>query len=181
MSRIGKQPISVPGGVTVTLSGDEVKMKGPKGEIVRHIRPEIKVAVKDNQILINPAQKTKKTQAFWGLTRAILAHSIEGVLKGFEKKLELEGVGYRVNLEGKNLVFALGFSHPVMFDAPDGIQFKVEKNVITVSGFSKDAVGETAAKIRSLKKPEPYKGKGIHYLGETIRRKAGKKASTGAA
>jgi len=132
-------------------------------------------------LVVVPVAETKRTPALWGLTRAIVAHSVEGVSKGFEKKLEIEGIGYRVNLDGKDFVFALGFSHLVRFPAPAGIEFKVEKNVITVSGFDKELVGETAAKIRALKKPEPYKGKGIHYQGEVVRRKAGKKATTGTA
>lgn len=181
MSRIGKQPITIPSGVTVSIEDRRVVIKGPKGEISRPLRPEIKAEVKENQILLSPKIETKKTQALWGLSRAILAHTVEGVSRGFEKKLELEGVGYRVNMEGKNLVFQLGFSHPVPFAAPQGIDLKAEKNVITVSGFDKELVGETAAKIRALKKPEPYKGKGIRYQGEVIRRKAGKKATTGAA
>lgn len=181
MSRVGKNPIVIPAGVTVTVKDRGIVIKGPKGEVSRHIRPEVKAEVKENTLLITPVLQTKKTQAFWGLTRALLAHAVEGVSKGFEKKLELEGVGYRVNQEGKDLMFQLGFSHPVKFPAPSGIELKAEKNTITVSGFDKELVGETAARIRALKKPEPYKGKGIRYAGEVIRRKAGKKASTGAA
>jgi large subunit ribosomal protein L6 len=156
-------------------------MKGPRGEIQREIRPEVKAEVQGDALIVMPVLETKKTRAFWGLTRALLAHAVEGVHKGFEKKLELEGVGYRVNQEGKDLMFQLGFSHPVKFIAPAGIELKTEKNTITVSGANKELVGETAARIRALKKPEPYKGKGIHYVGEVIRRKAGKKASTAAA
>ncbi len=181
MSRIGKKPIEIPSGVVVTVDGQHVLVKGPKGEISRQIRPEVKIEMADNRLVLSPAADTKKTRAFWGLTRALLAHAVEGVSKGFEKRLEIEGIGYRAALEGKDLVFQLGFSHPVRFPAPLGIEFKVEKNVITLSGFNKEVVGETAAKIRALKKPEPYKGKGIRYQGEVIRRKAGKKATTGAA
>lgn len=180
MSRIGKQLIQIPDGVTVTIAGNKVAINGPKGTLTREVRPEISVTLNGSVLEIAPAKATKKTAALWGLTRAILAHSVLGVSKGFEKKLELEGVGYRVTMEGKDLLFALGFSHPVRFPAPEGIEFKSEKNVITVSGFDKERVGEAAAKIRALKKPEPYKGKGIHYEGEIVRRKAGKKASTGA-
>ena len=180
MSRIGKKPIPIPTGVTVAIEGLSVSIKGAKGEIVRDIRPEIKAEVIDHQLVLTPKIVTKLTPAYWGLTRALLAHAVLGVSRGFEKKLELEGISYRVSMEGHDLVFALGFSHPVRFPAPAGIEFKIEKNLITVSGFSKELVGETAAKIRALKKPEPYKGKGIHYQGEVIRRKAGKKASTGA-
>lgn len=181
MSRIGKQPIQIPNAVTVSLEENLVKIKGPKGEITRTFPAEVSVSVKDGVITVLPARETKRTKALWGLTRAILAHSVLGVSQGFEKKLELEGVGYRVNLDGKDLVLLLGFSHPVRFKAPQGIDFKVEKNTITVSGFDKELVGETAAKIRALKKPEPYKGKGIKYQGEVIRRKAGKKVTAAAA
>ena len=181
MSRIGKQPIEIPSGVTISIDAGRVSVKGPKGELSRQIRPEVKAEIRDGKLIVEPALMTKKTPAFWGLTRALLAHAVEGVSRGFEKKLELEGIGYRVNLEGKDLVLLLGFSHPVRFSAPEGVEFKVEKNVITVSGFNKEMVGQVASKLRALKKPEPYKGKGIHYQGEVIRRKAGKKASTGAA
>ncbi|MBI2096772.1 MAG: 50S ribosomal protein L6 [Candidatus Sungbacteria bacterium] len=181
MSRIGKKPIEIPAGVTLSIQGQRISAKGPKGEITRDIRPEIKAEVSGSRLVLTPVIETKKTQAFWGLTRALLAHAIEGVSKGFEKRLEIEGIGYRVALEGKDLVFQLGFSHPVRFAAPPGIEFKVEKNTITISGFNKELVGETAAKIRALKKPEPYKGKGIRYQGEVVRRKAGKKVTTSAA
>ena len=181
MSRIGKKPIEIPSGVVVTVDGQRVSVRGPKGEIHRQVRPEIKIEMADNRLILSSAIETKKTPAFWGLTRALLAHAVEGVSKGFEKRLEIDGIGYRAALEGKDLVFQLGFSHPVRFHAPAGIEFTVEKNVITVSGFNKEIVGETAARIRALKKPEPYKGKGIHYQGEVIRRKAGKKATTGTA
>ena len=180
MSRIGKQPIQIPNSVTVSLEGNLARIKGPKGEITRLIPREIKVEAKDGALFITPAIQTKRTQALWGLARAILAHSVLGVSKGFEKKLELEGVGFRVNLEGKDLLLMVGFSHPVRFPAPPGIEFKVEKNVITVLGFDKELVGETSARIRALKKPEPYKGKGIRYQGEVIRRKAGKKVTAAA-
>jgi large subunit ribosomal protein L6 len=181
MSRVGKKIIDIPQGVSVTTIDGRVVIKGPKGEVSRPLSSEMSLKEEGGKLEIVPIANTKKTPALWGLTRAIIAHSVEGVTKGFEKKLELEGIGYRVNLEGKDLVFALGFSHPVKFKAPVGIDFKVEKNLITVSGFDKELVGGVAAKIRELKKPEPYKGKGIHYVGEVIRRKAGKKATTGTA
>ena len=181
MSRVGKKPIEIPSGVSVVISNGSVTVKGPKGEITRSINPEVSLRQENSTLIVVPVAKTKRTPALWGLTRAIVAHSVEGVSRGFEKKLEIEGIGYRVNLDGKDLVFALGFSHPVKFPAPAGIEFKVEKNVMRVSGFDKELVGETAAKIRALKKPEPYKGKGIHYQGEVVRRKAGKKATTGTA
>lgn len=176
MSRIGKKPIDIPQGVTVTVKGNSVSVKGPKGDLARDVHPDIAIEVKENSVLLTPRRETKKTSALWGLSRTLVANMVEGVTRGFEKKLEIEGIGYRVALEGDTLVFQLGFSHPVRFKAPQGILFKVEKNTITISGSHKESVGETTAKIRSLKPPEPYKGKGIRYKGEVIRRKAGKKA-----
>lgn len=176
MSRIGKQPIVIPSGVTVKIDGNLILVKGPKGELKKEIPAEIQVALKDNQIVLRPAKETKKTSALWGLSRALLANLIEGVTRGFEKKLEIEGIGYKMMLQGRDLILSLGFSHPVQFKTPAGIDFKVEKNVIEISGIDKELVAQTAANIRALKKPEPYKGKGIHYVGEVIRRKAGKKA-----
>jgi large subunit ribosomal protein L6 len=181
MSRIGKKPILIPPGVTATKSDNFILIKGPKGELKREILPEISVEINGSEIIVKPARETKKTSALWGLTRALIAGMVEGAAKGFEKKLEIEGVGYKANVEGNALQLSLGFSHPVKFEAPPGISFKVEKNVITVSGASKELVGETAAAIRALKKPEPYKGKGIKYQGEVIRRKVGKKATATAA
>lgn len=179
MSRVGKKPIIIPAGVAVALKGREVSVKGPKGELTREIHPDISVSVKDNAMELLPSRATKKSGALWGLSRTLLSNMVIGVSDGFEKKLEFEGIGFRANLEGDTIVFALGFSHPVRFPAPKGIAFKIEKNVITVSGADKEAVGETAARIRQLKPPEPYKGKGIRYQGEVIRRKAGKKAVAG--
>jgi len=179
MSKIGKQPISIPAGVEVKLDGNLVVAKGVKGELKREIDPVIKIEKKEEQLILSPAKKTKKTSALWGLSRMLVANMLEGVAKGFEKKLELEGIGYRVALQGGNLVLGLGYSHPVEFRAPGGIEFKVEKNAITVSGINKETVGQTAADIRKLRPPEPYKGKGIRYAGEVIKLKAGKKAVKG--
>lgn len=177
MSRIGKQPIQVPVGVTVTEKESLVEISGPLGTLSFRLPSGIMLTKEDAIVRIYPKEeKAKQTGALWGTSRAVLAHMIAGVTKGFEKRLEVEGIGYRATLEGATLVFALGFSHPVRFAAPDGIAFKVEKNSIAVSGISKELVGETARRIRALKPPEPYKGKGIHYAGEVIRRKAGKKA-----
>ena len=181
MSRVGKRPIEIPQGVEVTISDDEVKIKGPKGILERKMRPEVKVEVKEDKIFVSPKTKTKKTKAFWGLTRALLANMVKGVYEGFEKKLEIQGLGYRAQLKGNDLELFVGFSHPVIVKAPEGISFKVEKNIITVSGIDKEKVGQTAANIRKIRPPEPYKGKGIRYLGEQIRRKKGKKAVTAAA
>lgn len=177
MSRIGKNPILIPPGVTVAVTAGSVSVKGPKGELRRVIHPDISVEVKDNAILLSIQKETKRARALWGLFRALIANMVRGVTGGFEKKLEIEGIGFRVTREGDgSLTLALGFSHPVKVKAPEGITFGVEKNAITVSGINNELVGEVAASIRGLKPPEPYKGKGIRYQGEIIRRKAGKKA-----
>ncbi|MBU6415374.1 50S ribosomal protein L6 [Patescibacteria group bacterium] len=177
MSRVGKKPIIIPSGVAVSQESGVAIVKGPKGELRRNMVPEIDFDIGEKEITAKIILKTKRSQALWGLYRALLQGMVDGVTKGFEKKLEIEGIGYKAVLDGNNLVFSLGLSHPVRFDAPLGIQFKVEKNVITVSGIDKELVGEIAARIRRLKPPEPYKGKGIHYQGEHIRRKTGKKAT----
>ncbi len=179
MSRVGKNPIELPQGVSIKIDGDNISVSGPKGELSLKKSPVIGVVQEDSLIKVFIDKETKDSNALWGLTRSLIANMVEGVSKGFEKKLEIEGVGYRVELKGNKLVFALGFSHPVEFEAPEGIKFEVDKNVITVSGIDKCLVGQTAANIRKLKKPEPYKGKGIRYQGEVIRRKAGKKAISG--
>ena len=191
MSRIGKQPIQIPEGVEVKIEANKVVVKGPRGEITKEIRPEIKIEMKDYDppatlpqagpsgkiLVVTPRIETKKTKAFWGLTRALLANAVEGVTKGYERKLQIEGIGFRANLEGDNLELRVGFTHPVKINAPEGIKFAVEKNIITVSGIDKGLVSQTAAIIRKVKKPEPYKGKGIRYVGEAIRKKVGKKAA----
>ena len=177
MSKIGKKPIEIPTDVAVTVEGQTVKIKGPKGESSFNIPKEIGLKLEGNQLLILPIGKSKKTPALWGTTRAVIANMVTGVGKHFEKKLEIEGVGFKVQIQGGNLVLNLGFSHQVVFKVPEGIRVDVEKNVIIISGISKELVGQTAANIRALKKPEPYKGKGIHYVGEIIRRKAGKKVA----
>jgi len=178
MSRIGKKPIKIPEGVEVKIEGDLIVVKGPKGELKNQIRPEIKIEAKDRQIEFKPKIFNKGMPALWGTYRSLIFNMMEGVTKGFEKIMEIEGVGYRAILEGKDLVLNLGYSHPLKIKAPQGIEFKVEKNIITISGIDKQSVGQVAAEIRSARKPEPYKGKGIRYLGEIIRRKAGKKVVT---
>jgi len=189
MSRIGKKPILIPEGVEVKIEGERVIIRGPKGELQRVVRPEIKVEVKENKILLSPHIKTskqkkfapgqaKKTKAFWGLFRALLFNMVEGVTKGFEKKLEIKGLGFKAIKEGEDLLLSVGFTHPVRIKALPGIKFLIEKNIITISGIDKEKVSQTAAKIRKVKPPEPYKGKGIKYQGEIIRRKAGKKTVT---
>ncbi len=179
MSRIGKKPITIPSGVTINVTGALVSAKGPKGELSLLLHPDMRMEMKDGVVIIFPRENSsKKAPAIWGLTRTLIANMIFGVTSGFEKVLEFEGIGYRVALEGSTLVMQLGFSHPVRFEAPKGIAFTVQKNTITVTGINKELVGEVAARIRALKRPEPYKGKGIHYRGEVIRRKSGKKAVT---
>ncbi len=176
MSRVGKKPILIPQGVEVEIKGQNVRVKGPKGEISREFRPELDIAMEDGKVIVKIKKETKQTKALWGLTRALIFNMVAGVTLGYEKKLEIEGVGFKANVDAGNLVLNMGFSHPVNVIAPEGIKFSVEKNVITISGIKKDLVGQMAAKIRQVKKPEPYKGKGIRYQGEQIRRKLGKKA-----
>lgn len=178
MSRVGKKPILIPEGVEVKIEGQKVIAKGEKGELQREVRPEIGIEAKDKKIFITPKIKTKKTKAFWGLTRALISNMIKGVTEGYEKKLGIEGLGFRALLEGEDLVLYVGFSHPIKVKAPQGINFLVEKNIITVSGIDKEIVSQTAANIRKIKPPEPYKGKGIRYIGEVVRRKVGKKVVT---
>lgn len=178
MSKIGKKIIIIPDNVKAEIKEKEILIKGPKGELRVPIFDGFKVELDGNSLKVIPPQSQKKsTFAFWGTLRALIANAVKGVSEGFEKKLEIEGIGYRANVEGNTLVLNLGFSHPVRFEIPKGITITVEKNLITVTGVDKQLVGQTAAKIRSFREPEPYKGKGIHYLGEHIRRKAGKKAS----
>jgi len=178
MSRVGKKPILIPEGVEVKIEGQKVIVKGPKGQLEKEIRPEIRIELKEGKIFLSPKIQTKKTKAFWGLTRALLNNMVKGVIEGYEKKLEIEGLGYRASLEGDNLLLYVGFSHPIKVKTPPGIKFSIEKNIISVSGIDKEKVTQTAAKIRKVKPPEPYKGKGIRYLGEVIRKKVGKKVVT---
>lgn len=180
MSRIGKLPVEIKDGVNVAIEGRNVKVSGPKGELNYKLNSQIAIEVADGKAVVSIKKNTKDSGSFYGLTRTILSNMVTGVSEGFEKKLEFHGVGFRANTEGRDLVMALGFSHPVRYTPREGIEIKVEKNVITVSGIDKQLVGQTAAEIRELKKPEPYKGKGIKYEGEHIRRKAGKAAAKGA-
>ncbi|MGS0765743.1 50S ribosomal protein L6 [Syntrophomonas curvata] len=175
MSRIGRKPISLPAGVKVTVDGNMVTVQGSKGTLAQTIPDDITVTQEDNQILVQRASENKKYRAYHGLSRALIANMVEGVTNGFEKKLELVGVGYRAQMQGKKLVISIGFSHPVEVDAPEGIEFEVPAPTkITIKGIDKQLVGNTAAHIRAIRKPEPYKGKGIKYENEVIRRKAGK-------
>lgn len=181
MSRIGKQPIRIPEKVEVRIEDNQIFIKGPKGELTKSTPLQIKVVLVDaeqgKEIQISPALKTKKTPALWGLFRAVIFNMVAGVTEGFEKKLEIQGIGYRAAVQNNKLVLNLDLSHPIELEAPQGIEFKTEKNIIIVSGIDKQMVGQIAAKIRNFKKAEPYKGTGIKYFGEIIRRKAGKKAA----
>lgn len=174
MSRIGKLPIVVPNGVTITVGPDKIIIKGQKGELTLAHQNGIDVKVADNQVVVSRQNEDDKVRAAHGLQRTLINNAILGVTEGFEKKLEVNGVGYRLNGGGQNLEMHLGFSHPVKYTAPAGIDIKVEKMNITVSGIDKQLVGQVAADIRAFKKPEPYKGKGIKYADETIIRKVGK-------
>lgn len=176
MSRIGRKPIEIPAGVTVTIDGRKVVVKGPKGQLEKEIRPEIEAKVEDNQIVFEEKIKTKDSNAFWGMTRALIANMVLGVTEGFEKKLEMVGVGYRAKKDtDRKITISIGFSHPVEYESPEGVTMDVEDQTqISVKGIDNQMVGQVAAEIRKIRKPEPYKGKGIKYAGEVIRRKAGK-------
>ena len=175
MSRIGKKPIDIPQGVEVKIEGQKVTAKGPQGEEVVEIRPEIEVKVQDNQVVLTKVVDSREADALYGLSRTLVANAIHGVKECFVKNLEIQGVGYRASMEGKNLNMALGYSHPVIIEPPAGITISVEANTkITVKGSNKQTVGDVAAFIRSKRPPEVYKGKGVRYEGEYIRRKAGK-------
>ena len=174
MSKIGKMPISIPSNVSVAIEGREVSVNGPKGELKFMFRPEVKVNMENDQLKITRRSETKIAKALHGLTRSILANMVQGVVDGHQKILELVGVGYRATKQGDNLVLNVGYSHPVVIEPVNGIQLDTKENKIIVSGADKVVVGEVAAKIRRIRPPEPYKGKGIKYQGEFIRRKAGK-------
>ena len=178
MSRIGKKPILISEGVEIKIESQKVFVKGPKGDLFLEVYPEIKVEIKDNQLFVIPCSETKQTKALWGLTRALLFNIIEGVTKGFEKKLEIQGIGYKARIEGEELILNVGFSHPVKIKIPKELQVSVEKNIIIISGIDKELVGQISAIIRKVKPLEPYKGKGIRYLGEHVRRKVGKRVAT---
>jgi large subunit ribosomal protein L6 len=174
MSRVGKLPIAIPSGVTITIEPDEITVAGSKGTLKQFTMPDITVAQEGTELIISRANDDPKIRAKHGLMRALLNNMVQGVSQGFSKKLEINGVGYRVAPQGAGLKLNLGFSHDVIFNLPAGVAAAVEQNTITVSGISKQQVGQVAAEIRALKKPEPYKGKGIKYEGERIIRKSGK-------
>lgn len=181
MSRLAKKPIKILEGVTLKEEGHTLVFKGAKGEKSVKVLSSVKAEVKDGEIQVSIIGNTKQARANTGTTASLIKNAMQGVSAGFEKVLEIEGVGYRATMEGKTIVLALGFVNPIKLPAPEGITIVVEKNTIKVSGVDKEVVGQTAAKIRSFKKPEPYKGKGIHYQGEVIVRKVGKKAGAAAA
>lgn len=175
MSRIGKRPIPVPGSVKVAIDGHHVAIEGPKGKLSRTLEPQVSVQLEDGVITVSRIDDSREARALHGLSRTLVANMVEGVQNGFTKSLEMVGVGYRATLEGKNLTLAIGYSHPVKFEPPEGIELAVEGvNKIHVKGADKQQVGDLAAKIREVRPPEPYKGKGIKYQGEVVRRKAGK-------
>jgi len=175
MSRIGKKPIDIPAGVKVTLNGGLCTVEGPKGKLEQDIHANAAVSIEENVVSVERKDETKLSRSVHGLTRTLISNMIEGVTKGYEKKLEIQGVGYRVTQKGKNLDFALGFSHPVEMTPPEGIELTAEtQQKIVVKGIDKQLVGQVAANIRELRPPEPYKGKGIRYEGEYVMRKAGK-------
>lgn len=177
MSRIGKKPITVPGGVEASIAANVLTAKGPKGTLTLAHRREVSMALADGVVTVDKIGTTKLASALWGTTAKLVANMFEGVTKGFEKQLELNGVGYRMNLQGKKLVMALGFSHPVEVVVPEGLEAKIENNILTISGIDRQAVGQLASVIKKLKPVEPYKGKGFRYVGEIVRRKEGKRAT----
>lgn len=177
MSRIGKLPIELPEGVTVKIEAGYVLVSGPKGELTVDTMKGFKIEQKETRLEVTQEIENKELSKFYGLQRTLIANAVEGVTNGYSKTLEVQGVGFRVSLQGKKLVLSLGYSHPIEYTAPEDIELKVEQNNIIVSGIDKQKVGSVAASIREFKKPEPYKGKGIRYQGEYVRRKAGKTAA----
>ncbi len=176
MSRIGKKPIVIPQGVEVKLADGEISVKGPKGSLDFKFSQQVRIEIKDGNLIVQKIGKTKDTPAIWGTTARIIENMIKGVTEGFQKQLELNGVGFRMNLQGKKIILALGFSHPVEIEIPEGIEVKIENNLMTILGIDKQKIGQFAADIKKLKPVEPYKGKGFRYVGEIVRKKEGKKA-----
>jgi large subunit ribosomal protein L6 len=179
MSRIGRKPISVPSGVTVEQDGALITVKGPKGTLTQTLMPGLKLVQNDNELVLSQTVVNIDTQKSYGLMRSLINNMVIGVSAGFERRLEINGVGFRASISGNIITLSLGFSHPVLFTLPEGITGAVDKNLIILTGFDKQLVGQVAANIRTLKKPEPYKGKGIKYIEEHIKRKAGKTAAKG--
>lgn len=180
MSRIGKQPVAIPAGVEIKITGAEISVKGPKGTLKLTHHPRVKVIEADGKINVTRLGEEGLDRSVHGLTRTLISNMITGVTKGFSKQIEIQGVGYRAQVQGKKLELAIGYSHPVSFPAPEGITFEMDKekkNIITISGIDKGLVGQVSADLRGLRPPEPYKGKGLRYVGEQVRRKAGKAAT----
>lgn len=178
MSRVGKSPIPIPDSAKVEINGSMVKVVGPKGTLEREIHPDITAVVEDKSVIVSRSSDLKKHRALHGLTRALINNMVEGTVKGYQKELKIIGVGYRAELKGKSLVLQLGYSHPIILVPPDGIEIESlpKENKLIIRGIDKELVGQVAAKIRSFRKPEPYKGKGVRYVGEYVRSKAGKKS-----
>ena len=174
MSRIGKIPVEIPSGVEVNINGQDVSVKGPKGTLTMSVACPITAKVDGSTVVVSRPDDERESRSLHGLTRTLIANMVEGVTNGYSKVLEIQGTGYRVNQKGAGLEFQLGFSHPVNVEPPEGITFKVEGNRVTVEGISKEQVGEVASNLRKIRPPEPYKGKGVRYLGENVRRKVGK-------
>ena len=180
MSRIGKRPITIPAKVEVTIDGSQVLVKGPKGQLSRTLPTHVVVSKEGQTLNVTRRDDTRTSKQMHGLSRTLVANMVEGVSQGFQRRLEIQGVGYRAQVQGRNLVLNIGYSHQVQIDPPEGVQFAVENNTnVIVSGYDKEIVGNTAAKIRAVRPPEPYKGKGIRYAGEAVRRKAGKTGKSG--
>ena len=177
MSRIGKKPVSIPSGVEFNENDGVITVKGSKGQLQKDLHPAVTVALADNEVTVSPANETKLAQALWGTFASHIANMVEGVTNGFQKQLIIEGVGYRAEVQGQTLTMQLGYSHPIILQIPEGLTVTVEKNTLTVAGIDKEAIGQFAADIRSYRTPEPYKGKGIRYSDEVIRRKEGKKSA----
>jgi large subunit ribosomal protein L6 len=176
MSRVGKKPIEIPKGVEIKIEDSKITAKGQKGELSFDFSNEISVKKEENEIIVSESKKTKNSKALWGTTRSIISNIVEGVSSGYQKELQIKGIGYRAELQGEGLNLKVGFSHPVTVDKIEGITFSVNKDIITVSGIKKDLVGKVAAEIRSIRPPEPYKGKGIRYKDENVVLKEGKKS-----
>ena len=175
MSRIGKRPIPIPVKVTVSIDGQHISLKGPKGELTRTLPDEVILVQEGDKLIVRRRDDSRVARQCHGLCRTLVSNMVEGVFQGFQKRLEIQGVGYRAQVQGRTLIMSLGYSHPVQFDPPEGIQFAVESNTnVIVSGIDKEVVGNVAAQIRAARPPEPYKGKGVRYAGEMVRRKAGK-------
>ena len=181
MSRIGKRPIPLPAGVTIAIEAERVTVNGPKGELTERIPRDIQVAHEGEEVVVKRPTDRGEHRALHGLTRTLVANMVQGVTAGFEKRLEIQGVGYRAQLRGRDLELALGYSHPIIFPLPEGVTVEIDRQVsITLRGADKAVLGQTAAKLRALREPDPYKGKGIRYSDEVVRRKVGKKAGAGA-